>query len=80
MYCLQYVKVVFNWVNKESQMPTANGTSFLDVRSPGGNFRENITTSRQTSSEGHSIRRGHSAFWKACEKTVARIGVRTSRL
>ncbi|MFR4760095.1 MAG: hypothetical protein ACLT95_08030, partial [Waltera sp.] len=43
-------------------------------------FRENITTSRQTSSEGHSIRRGHSAFWKACEKTVARIGVRTSRL
>ena len=38
MYCLQYVKVVFNWVNKESQMPTANRTSFLDVRSPGGNF------------------------------------------
>ena len=38
MYCLQYVKGVFNWVNKESQMPTANGTSFLDVRSPGGNF------------------------------------------
>ena len=38
MYCLQYVKVVFNWVNKESQMSTANGTSFLDVKSPGGNF------------------------------------------
>ncbi|WP_419648816.1 hypothetical protein, partial [Waltera sp.] len=27
-------------------------------------FRENITTSRQTSSEGHSVRHGHSAFWK----------------
>ena len=38
MYCLQYVKVVFNWVNKESQMPTANGTSRLDVASPGVNF------------------------------------------
>lgn len=42
MYCLQYVKVVFNWVNKESQMPTANGTSFLDVRSPGVNFLRKV--------------------------------------
>ena len=25
-------------------------------------FRENVTTSRQTSSEGHSVRRGRSAF------------------
>ena len=32
-------------------------------------FRENITTSRQTSSEEHSVRRGHSVFWKSHEKT-----------
>ena len=32
MYCLQYVKVVFNWVNKESQMPTASCSLHPDVQ------------------------------------------------
>ena len=36
-------------------------------------FRENITTSRQTSSEGYSIRRGRSVFWKSHEKNTKPI-------
>ena len=36
-------------------------------------FRENITTSRQTSSEEHSIRRGRSAFWVYAEKPCCEI-------
>ena len=34
-------------------------------------FQENVNTLRQTSSEGHSVHRGCSAFWKALKKPVA---------
>ena len=34
-------------------------------------FQENVNTLRQTSSEGHSVHRGCSAFWKVFKKPVA---------
>ena len=36
-------------------------------------FQENVNTLRQTSSEGHSVRRGRSAFWVYTEKTGCEI-------
>ena len=36
-------------------------------------FRENITTSRQTSSEGHSVHCGRSVFWVYAEKLSCEI-------
>ena len=42
-------------------------------------FQENVNTLRQTSSEGHSVHRGRSAFWKVFKKPVAPVGYKNKQ-
>ena len=42
-------------------------------------FQENVNTLRQTSSEGHSVHRGCSAFWKVFKKPVAPAGYKNKQ-
>ena len=42
-------------------------------------FQENVNTLRQTSSEGHSVHRGCSAFWTVFKKPVAPAGYKNKQ-